>query len=446
MDNEAVEQIKIEAQSYIIQCIQSQKYEEAKEIMNEYKRLYSIDPDLIVLEAMLHYEQNKIIEAEDILKNGAQKYPLHDYIRYNLGFMKEQLGEYHGSVFNYFISQLYTNNDQIIKDISTRLSKNLVKLDRSLKEIIDSFKEEIPKVDVIITSYNQKDYLRETINSILDQTYPNIRIIVADDCSNDGTEQMMDDYQDNCRVDYKRNPTNLGPGYNGCHAFYEYADGEYTLFVNHDDYLIDSSYIAKAVALLEKNKNLSMVWANCTVLDESTGKTYLIENNLKHVIDGLEYFMFYETEGYPHIHSLFTSLFRRENAVRMKCLTERTKSLDLFLHLKLMLTGDIGFIPTNAGVYRIHKGSISYNMPSEFDYSTIEELEKMKELVKKQLNVDKESLDTWLDIRLKTYLTWRFSTLKKQGQYKIINEMMKLLKKGYPRVYNLLQEHYEEVY
>ncbi|ENQ3107514.1 glycosyltransferase family 2 protein [Bacillus cereus] len=44
-----------------------------------------------------------------------------------------------------------------------------------------------PKVNVIITTYNMKDYLKETVDCVLRQDYPNLEIIVADDCSTDST-------------------------------------------------------------------------------------------------------------------------------------------------------------------------------------------------------------------------------------------------------------------
>ena len=51
-----------------------------------------------------------------------------------------------------------------------------------------------PKVSIIIPVYNGSNYLSEAIDSALNQTYPNIEIIVASDASNDGTDEIVQEY------------------------------------------------------------------------------------------------------------------------------------------------------------------------------------------------------------------------------------------------------------
>ena len=53
---------------------------------------------------------------------------------------------------------------------------------------------DLPFISVAIITYNQKVFLEECIESILNQDYPNFEIIVADDCSQDGTKEMLLDY------------------------------------------------------------------------------------------------------------------------------------------------------------------------------------------------------------------------------------------------------------
>ncbi len=55
--------------------------------------------------------------------------------------------------------------------------------------------KEYPLVSIAIITYNQKEYLRECIESCLAQDYPNFEIVVADDCSTDGTQDMLREYQ-----------------------------------------------------------------------------------------------------------------------------------------------------------------------------------------------------------------------------------------------------------
>ena len=50
----------------------------------------------------------------------------------------------------------------------------------------------IPKVSIVIPIYNGSNYMREAIDSALNQTYQNIEIIAVDDGSSDGSEQLID--------------------------------------------------------------------------------------------------------------------------------------------------------------------------------------------------------------------------------------------------------------
>ena len=50
------------------------------------------------------------------------------------------------------------------------------------------------KVDVLMATYNGEKYLKEQIDSILNQTYQNIHLIISDDCSTDRTRDILKEY------------------------------------------------------------------------------------------------------------------------------------------------------------------------------------------------------------------------------------------------------------
>ncbi|MFB0846168.1 glycosyltransferase [Paenibacillus oleatilyticus] len=296
-----------------------------------------------------------------------------------------------------------------------------------------------PKVTILITTYNQKEYLKQAIESALKQDYENLEVLVADDCSTDGTDVVMQAYTTNKKVRYIRHSSNLGAGNNTKYVFYNYVDSDYVLILNHDDFFIDDSYISKAAELLTENPNVSFVTANCIIYDVEKNeykKTNYVEEN---VINGLDYFLNYETSKYHHITSVLTTLFRRENAVRMSCFNEEAKCLDLFLHLKLMLTGDVGFIHDHVGVYRIHKNSISGSLPEGYDFLTINELENLKNYVMKEYRVQKENLETWINIQVLTYVRWRIPYLWKTNK-KLALELLMGISNKYPMAYNHILE------
>ena len=49
-------------------------------------------------------------------------------------------------------------------------------------------------IDILMATYNGEKYLKEQIDSILSQTYKNINLIIADDCSKDSTRETLKEY------------------------------------------------------------------------------------------------------------------------------------------------------------------------------------------------------------------------------------------------------------
>ena len=67
------------------------------------------------------------------------------------------------------------------------------------------------KIDVLMATYNGEKYLKEQIDSILNQTYSNIRLVISDDCSTDGTRDILKEYEKNDeRINVFYQEKNLG--------------------------------------------------------------------------------------------------------------------------------------------------------------------------------------------------------------------------------------------
>jgi glycosyltransferase involved in cell wall biosynthesis len=99
----------------------------------------------------------------------------------------------------------------------------------------------LPLVTIAIPTYNRADrYLRQTLTSALTQTYPNIEIIVSDNCSTDHTETVVKEFSDS-RIRYFKHEKNIGP-YNNWDFCLQQAEGTYFLLL-HDDDLIDRDFI-----------------------------------------------------------------------------------------------------------------------------------------------------------------------------------------------------------
>lgn len=102
------------------------------------------------------------------------------------------------------------------------------------EEVLNIGNAELPLVSIIITSYNYEDYIKECIDSCLTQDYPFCEVIVVDDCSEDNTPEILNGYKDKVKVVcHKENKGQLGTFFTGL----EHAAGDFTVFVDADDFL-----------------------------------------------------------------------------------------------------------------------------------------------------------------------------------------------------------------
>ena len=65
-------------------------------------------------------------------------------------------------------------------------------------------------IDILLATYNGEKYVAEQIDSILNQTYKNIHLIISDDCSTDNTRKILSQYENNERVEIHLQENNLG--------------------------------------------------------------------------------------------------------------------------------------------------------------------------------------------------------------------------------------------
>ena len=106
-------------------------------------------------------------------------------------------------------------------------------------------------ISIIVPVYNTSKYIQRCIDSILQQTYKNIEIIVVDNDSDDCTRDVIEGFSDS-RIVYHKNGKNLGMvgNWNRCLSL---AQGEFIQFVCADDVLDRRSIEKKVLLLLKKS-------------------------------------------------------------------------------------------------------------------------------------------------------------------------------------------------
>ena len=109
-----------------------------------------------------------------------------------------------------------------------------------------------PLVSILTVVYNSAEFLREAVESVLSCDYPNLELVVCDDCSTDDSAQIIESYTDK-RIRFFKNETNLGE-YANRNKCVNLALGDYFLFVDGDDTLLKQG-LTKAVEQMEKYPN-----------------------------------------------------------------------------------------------------------------------------------------------------------------------------------------------
>ena len=124
----------------------------------------------------------------------------------------------------------------------------------------------MPKVTVIIPSYNHGKFIGETINSVLTQSFQDFELLIIDDCSTDNSVEIISKFNDP-RIKLIVNEQNQGAAY-GHNLMLDMAQGEYIALINSDDIWLPHK-LKQQVLFLDKNQSYGAVFTNVEVIDES---------------------------------------------------------------------------------------------------------------------------------------------------------------------------------
>lgn len=122
-----------------------------------------------------------------------------------------------------------------------------------------------PKVSVVIKSYNHAPFVRQCIQSVLDQSFQDFEIIVTDDASTDGTADIIREFKDP-RIDLQVLSRNHGISI-AMNTTLARARGEYVAILNSDDFALPGR-LEKQVAFLDQNPEISVLFGFPLAVDE----------------------------------------------------------------------------------------------------------------------------------------------------------------------------------
>lgn len=206
-----------------------------------------------------------------------------------------------------------------------------------------------PLVSIIVATYNGEKYLKEQIDSLLNQTYKNIELIVIDDCSKDTTVAMIQTYQAHySNISLLINEHNLGVNKTFEKGIVS-ANGEYVAFCDQDDiWMLDK--IATLVNAFDKE---DAVYCNSLLVDEN-GNSLNIE--FKSIMKMQSYY-----SGAPFLLSNcvpgHTMIVKTEFAKSVVPIPANTL-FDLWISFAAAATNGIKFVDKVLVHYRQHNNNV----------------------------------------------------------------------------------------
>ncbi len=123
---------------------------------------------------------------------------------------------------------------------------------------------EQPLVSIITPSYNQANFLEETIRSVLDQGYPNLEYIIVDGGSTDGSLEIIQKYAD--RLVWWVSEPDQGQT-DAINKGFSQAKGEILAWLNSDDTYLPAA-VAEAVGYLQAHPEIGTVYGDANLIDD----------------------------------------------------------------------------------------------------------------------------------------------------------------------------------
>ncbi len=225
-----------------------------------------------------------------------------------------------------------------------------------------------PKISVQIPTYNQEIFIKDAIKSALNQHYENMEVVIADDNPTSKTTITAQNFLNDSRVKYFKNPNNLGRINNYHKSLYDYCNGDWAINLDGDDYFTNDDFLKEALDLISKNEkeNITVFQAN-----HNLDKIKKIFKNYKELspdavlIDGKTYFLnYYKVQRFRHC----ATIYNRNEALKLNFYSFDCLSTDFNSIAKLFLKGNIVISGKTVAHWRQH----SYNESQTLDELNIE--------------------------------------------------------------------------
>lgn len=242
----------------------------------------------------------------------------------------------------------------------------------------------MPTVSVIVPNYNHEGFLRDRINSILNQSYKDFEIILLDDCSNDNSREVLLEYAQDERVTHcVFNEHNSGSPFKQWHKGVMLAKGEWIWIAESDD-VADKCFLELLMKAVGQHPSAGLAYSHLQWID-AQGKVMYSEEDADNVV-------FYMGEEFARKKLLYTTtifnvssaIFRKEALLSVDwSLFDKMKMCgDYYLYTLLTKKTDVLEICKVLDSYRQHENNTSGKQLSSIGWGIIEGMPILNEIVR----------------------------------------------------------------
>ncbi|WP_159447646.1 glycosyltransferase family 2 protein [Soonwooa buanensis] len=265
-----------------------------------------------------------------------------------------------------------------------------------------------PLVSIQIPTYNQKEFIKDALDSALAQNYEHLQIVVCDDCSPDyDIFEYLKDYVGHPKIEIHRNEKNLGRVGNYHHCLYDLVKGDWFVNLDGDDYFTNRNFVKTAIqSILSTKERVSVFQGGAFVhrIKDNNIPNQLINGSI-YLINGIDYIKhFHHNLGFTHA-SIFYNV---KDAKSKDFYNINALDIDYYSYLKILPVSSILFWGEKVYHWRQHDEQETHTL--NFDacvvkYDELQDIENHYKLLPISIKA-KMLKQTRVDITIQLYRTF----------------------------------------